>query len=202
MIGANIGVSMPVFWFGLLMIILFTYLFQRWGLPYLPSGDVYSLRAPRAGSFLNLLGAGPGSLLDRLVHLFMPATVLSLLYMAGWSRYMRTSMLEVLRQDYVRTARAKGLVERLVITKHAMRNALIPMITIVVFQIPGIFSGATMTETIFNWTGIGRLYFDALNQSDWPVIMALLFITALLVVFATLLSDILYTVVDPRIRYS
>jgi len=131
----------------------------------------------------------------------MPTLVLSLLYMAGWSRYMRSSMLEVLRQDYVRTARAKGLVEKVVIAKHALRNALIPIITIVVFQIPGIFGGAIMTETIFAYPGIGRLYFDALNASDWPVVMSILFIEAILVVVATLLGDVLYTVVDPRIRF-
>jgi peptide/nickel transport system permease protein len=110
-------------------------------------------------------------------------------------------MLEVLRQDYVRTARAKGLVERLVIVKHAMRNALIPIVTIVVFTIPAIFSGATITETIFSWQGLGRLYFDALGADDWPLVMVLLFIQAVLTVIATLLGDVLYTVVDPRIRY-
>lgn len=115
---------------------------------------------------------------------------------------MRSAMLEVLRQDYVRTARAKGLRERVVIAKHALRNALIPIITIVVFQIPGIFGGATLTETIFSYPGIGRLYYDALGTNDWPVMMIILFITAILVVIATLLGDILYTVVDPRIRYS
>jgi peptide/nickel transport system permease protein len=127
--------------------------------------------------------------------------MLSLLYMAGWSRYMRSSMLEVLRQDYVRTARAKGLIERVVITKHALRNALIPIITIVVLQIPSLFGGAILTETVFSYPGIGRLYFEALGQSDWPVVMAILFITAILVVVSTLLGDVLYTVVDPRIRF-
>ncbi len=196
------GIAMPVFWFGLLMIILFSYQFKEWGLPYMPSGDVASLRRPQEGSFLALLNAKPSGLVDQLVHLILPATVLSLLYMAGWSRYMRSSMLEVLRQDYVRTARAKGLIERVVIVKHALRNALIPIITIVVYQIPGIFGGAIMTETIFNWKGMGLLYIQALNFADWPVVMALLLITAFLVVVATLLADILYTVVDPRIRYS
>ena len=114
---------------------------------------------------------------------------------------MRSSMLEVLRQDYVRTARSKGLRERMVILKHAARNALIPLITIVVFQIPGIFSGAIITETIFNYPGMGRLFIDSLNRNDWPIVMALLFITAVLVVLATLIGDILYTVVDPRIRF-
>lgn len=196
------GVAMPVFWFGLMLIILFSLMFNRWGLPFMPSGDIVSLRTPPDGSFLALLNASPGGLTDRAVHLIMPAIVLSMLYMAGWTRYMRASMLEVLRQDYVRTARAKGLVERLVIARHAFRNALIPIITIVVYQIPGIFGGAIITETVFNYKAMGYLYILALNESDWPVIMALLFITAILVVVATLLADVLYTVVDPRISYS
>ena len=115
---------------------------------------------------------------------------------------MRTSMLEVLRQDYVRTARAKGLRERAVIYKHALRNALIPLITIVVFQIPGIFGGATITETVFNWPGMGFLYVAAVGRTDYPIAMAFLFISAVLVVIASLLGDILYTVVDPRIRFN
>ena len=115
---------------------------------------------------------------------------------------MRSSMLEVLRQDYVRTARAKGLVERVVILKHALRNSLIPLTTIVVFQIPGIFGGAIITETVFNWKGMGFLYFSSLGSNDYPVAMALLFITAILVVVATLLGDILYMMIDPRIRLS
>ncbi len=195
------GTSMPIFWFGLMMILVFSIYFQKWGLPYLPAGGVISVRPPRPGSLLALLHATPGSLTDRIVHLIMPTTALSLLYMAGWSRYMRSSMLEVLRLDYVRTARAKGLSERVVIVKHAMRNALIPLITIVVFQIPGIFGGATITETIFSWQGMGLLYFKALTADDWPVVMVLLYIQAILVVIATLTGDILYTVVDPRIRY-
>jgi peptide/nickel transport system permease protein len=127
--------------------------------------------------------------------------MLSLLSLAGWSRFMRSSMLEVLRQDYVRTARAKGLVERVVVMKHAARNALIPLITIVVFEIPGIFGGAIITETIFNYPGMGRLFIEALNRDDWPIVMAFLFISAILVVIATLVGDILYTIVDPRIRF-
>ena len=140
--------------------------------------------------------------MDRVVHIIMPAIMLSLLYMTGWSRYSRSSMLEVLRQDYVRTARAKGLMERVVIIKHALRNALIPVVTILVFDIAVIFGGAILTETIFSYPGMGRLYFDALGFSDWPVVMAYLFIVAVLVVVATLIRDIVYTVVDPRIRFS
>lgn len=194
------GISMPVFWFGLLTIILFGVQFQRWGLPFFPTGDVFTTRII-PGSIQDVLGIQPYSLADRIVHLVLPVSVLTLLYLAGWSRFMRSSMLEVLRQDYVRTARSKGLQERMVILKHAARNALIPLITIVVFQIPGIFSGAIITETIFNYPGMGRLFIDSLNRDDWPIVMALLFITAILVVLATLIGDILYTIVDPRIRF-
>ncbi len=200
------GTAMPVFWFGLMMIILFggnqSPLYKAFGFPYLPTGNVILVRDPLPGSLEALLSVEPGSWLDIAIHAILPTMVLSLLYMAGWSRFMRSSMLEVLRQDYVRTARAKGLRERLVIIKHAMRNALIPLITIVVFQIPGIFGGATITETVFNWPGMGFLYVFALGANDYPVAMAFLFISSVLVVIASLLGDILYTVVDPRIRFS
>jgi peptide/nickel transport system permease protein len=198
------GTAMPVFWFGLMLIILFggnqSPLYKAFGFPYLPTGNVILVRDPLPGSLLELLNATPGSILDIAVHALLPTMVLSLLYMAGWSRFMRTAMLEVLRQDYVRTARAKGLKERVVIMKHAMRNGLIPLITIVVFQIPGIFGGATITETVFNWPGMGFLYVYALAANDYPVAMAFLFISAVLVVIASLVGDILYTIVDPRIR--
>lgn len=196
------GSAMPVFWFGLMMILLFSVMFERWDLPFMPTGGVASVRAPEPGSLLELLGATPGSFVDRAIHLLMPTAVLSLLYLAGWSRYARSSMLEVLRQDYVRTARAKGLMERVVIIKHALRNALIPIVTILVFDIAGIFSGAILTETIFAYPGMGSLYFAALGANDWPVVMAFLLITAILVVLATLTRDVLYTIVDPRIRFS
>jgi peptide/nickel transport system permease protein len=198
---AFFGSAMPVFWFGLMLILVFSYGFKQWGLPYMPATGVVMVREAQPGTLEALLNVSKGSLVDRFMHIILPAAMLSLLYMAGWSRYMRSSMLEVLRQDYVRTARAKGLIERVVIIKHACRNALIPIITIVVFQLPGIFGGAIMTETIFAYPGIGRLYFEALNQSDWPVVMCILFIEAILVVVATLLGDVLYTVVDPRIRF-
>lgn len=200
------GTAMPVFWFALLLIIFFggnqSPWYKMFGLPYLPTGNVILVRPPQAGSVLNLLNAKPGSWIDIAVHAILPTTVLSLLYMAQWSRFMRASMLEVLRQDYVRTARAKGLIERVVIMKHALRNSLIPLTTIVVFQIPGIFGGAIITETVFNWKGTGFLYISAIGTNDYPVAMALLFITSFLVVVATLLGDILYTIIDPRIRLS
>ncbi|MGH8010777.1 MAG: ABC transporter permease, partial [Candidatus Binatia bacterium] len=200
------GTAMPVFWFGLMMIMLFggnqSLWYKSTGLPYFPTGNVNLVRAPLPGSLHAALGADPRSWLDLLIHLILPATVLSLLYMASWSRFMRSSMLEVLRQDYVRTARSKGLIERVVIYKHALRNALIPLITIVVFAIPGIFGGAVITETIFNWIGMGQLYIRSLGAQDYPVAQAFLFISAILTVIATLLGDILYTIADPRIRFS
>ena len=196
------GSAMPVFWFGLMMILLFSYSFKQWDLPFMPTGGAFSVRESQPGSLLGIISAAPGSLVDRMIHLIMPTMVLSLLYLAGWSRYARSSMLEVLRQDYVRTARAKGLIERVVVIKHALRNALIPIVTILVFDIAGIFSGAILTETIFAYPGMGGLYFDALGAADWPVVMAYLLISSVLVVIATLVRDVLYTVVDPRIRFS
>ena len=195
------GTAMPVFWLAIMLILIFAVKFQEWGLPYMPAGGVTSVRTPPVGSLLRAIDATPGGFLDKALHLVMPTVTLSLLNMASWSRYMRSSMLDVLRQDYVRTARAKGLMERMVIVKHAMRNALIPIVTIIVFTIPGLFGGATITETIFSWQGMGKLYIDALGYDDWPVVMVFLFISATLTVIATLVGDILYTIVDPRIRY-
>lgn len=195
-----VGVAIPSFWFGLMTIIVFGNLFRQWGLPYLPSGGWQSLRPPSDGSFLALIGAEPRSFLDTAVHLILPVTVLALLQMAGWTRFMRTSMLEVLQMDYVRTARAKGLAERVVIAKHALRNALIPLVTIVTFELPIIFGGTILIESVFGIPGMGRLYIDALSSYDFPVTQAYLLVIAVLTVIATLLSDVLYTIVDPRIR--
>jgi peptide/nickel transport system permease protein len=194
---AFFGSSMPTFFFAILLILLCSLAFKNLGWVYLPPGNAEAAKAYS----MPLLGTiQPGTVGDWLLHLIMPVTVLTLFNVAGWSRFIRTSMLEVMRQDYVRTARAKGLREQVVIAKHALRNALIPFITQVVYAIPGIFGGAIITETVFNWPGMGRLYVDALSRSDYPVGMAFILITALLTVIATLLSDILYTVVDPRIR--
>jgi peptide/nickel transport system permease protein len=195
---AFLGSSMPTFFFGILMILGFSILPKTAGLPYLPPGSSEAVRE----YFVPVLGTiQAGSLADVILHLILPVTTLTIVNIAQWSRYIRASMLEVLRQDYVRTARAKGLREKLVILKHALRNALIPFITIVVFSIPALFGGAIITETIFSWPGMGRLYFLALGDSDFPVAMAILFITAVLTVLATLIRDLLYMAVDPRIRY-
>ena len=196
---AFIGSSMPTFFFGIILILVFSVGLKSLGGFYLPSGNAAGVR----DYVIPWLGAIQAkSLTDQLLRMIMPTAVLTFFGVSTWSRFVRSSMLEVMRQDYVRTARAKGLLERVVIMKHALRNALIPFITLVVFEIPGIFGGAIITETVFNWPGMGRLYFDALTRNDYPVAMAILSITAVLTVIATLLRDVLYTAVDPRIRLS
>ena len=202
---AFIGSSMPVFFFGLLLILLFTVTpsFLQDTMPWLPSmppGSRTAVRPYEVASWLPRVA--PDTFIDRALHLVMPLTVLTFFNTATWSRFVRSSMLEVLRQDYVRTARAKGLIERVVITKHALRNALIPFVTILVLQIPNVFAGAIITESVFAWPGMGRLYVDALTRADWNIALAFILITAALTVIATLLGDVLYTVVDPRIKYS
>jgi peptide/nickel transport system permease protein len=200
-----VGSAMPTFFFALLLILIFSvfpvFLVDQvpW-IPRLPPGLREAVRPYEIASWLPKIQ--PGTPADRFLHLLMPVAVLTFFNMAPWSRFVRSSMLEVMRQDYVRTARAKGLFERVVILKHALRNALIPFVTIVVLALPSLFAGAIITETVFAWPGMGRLYYDALQRSDWNVALAFIFITALLTVIATLIGDILYTVVDPRIKFS
>jgi peptide/nickel transport system permease protein len=196
------GIAIPAFWFGLMLILIFEYQFKQWGLPYIPVGGTHSLVTPKPGSLQGVLGIQAGSTADYLIYLILPVAVLSLRSMAGWGRFMRSSMLEVLRQDYVRTARAKGLAEKVVVGKHAVRNALIPLVTIVTFEITFIFGGAIITETVFAYPGMGRMFIEALSAQDYPVVQAYLVILAVLVVLASLASDVLYTMVDPRIRFS
>ena len=191
-----IGTSLPSFWFALMLIVLTTAA-RRAGCFYLPSGDILALEnyeVPVLGTVV------ARTLLDRVLHLILPVIVLTFINLAAYSRYMRASMLEVLKLDYVRTARAKGLPERVVVFKHALRNALIPLITIMVSTIPNIWGGALIIEGIFNYKGLGWLYLQALKEQDWPIVTAYLLISATLVVLANLLVDILYTLVDPRIR--
>jgi len=196
---AFMGSAMPTFFFGILLILGLSIIPKDAGWIYLPAGLSESIR----DYSIPIIGdVEAGSLKDRFLHLILPLTVLTMVNISGWSRFVRASMLEVMRQDYVRTARAKGLTERIVIMKHAFRNALIPFITIVVFTLPGLFSGAIITESIFAWPGMGLLYIKALGDFDYPVAMAIFFILAVLTVIATLLRDVLYTMVDPRIRLS
>lgn len=196
---AFIGTAMPTFFFGILMILIFSLIPFRLGWFYMPPGLSEAVRDYIVPGMGNIEA---GSALNRIMHLVLPVLVLTMVSIAGWSRYIRASMLEVLRQDYVRTARAKGLGEKMVIMKHALRNGLIPFVTLVVFTLPGLIGGAAITETIFSWPGMGRLFVLALGDSDYPVALAILFITAVLVVIATLIRDVLYTIVDPRIKFS
>jgi len=187
--------SMPSFWLALMLILTLS-LFARnvWDWPiFFPASGMTS-------TDYEFLSFG-GQLRDRFMHLVLPTLSLSLVLTAGIARYMRGSMLEVIRQDYVRTARAKGLSEGVVVFKHALRNALIPIITLVGLYIPVLFSGTVFIETIFAWPGMGRTIIDAINQRDYPVVMAGSFFFAMIVVVANLVADILYAVVDPRIRY-
>jgi peptide/nickel transport system permease protein len=179
-IGAMIALSIPTFWFGLVVIYVFSV-----GLGWLPAGNRDTI--------------GDGSLFDRIHHLAGPVMVLSLVSTAVWSRYMRSSMLEVIHQDYVRTARAKGLSERSILVRHAFRNALLPMITITGLHVPTLLSGALVTETVFTWPGMGRLFLDSISYRDYPVVMGILMFTAVLVLLGSLMADLLYGIADPRI---
>ena len=180
--GAMIGLSVPTFWFGLLVIIVFAATL-RW----IPSGGMATLGAPF-------------SVWDRFLHLVGPASVLGLWMTATWSRYTRSSVLEVIGQDYIRTARAKGLRSSAILLRHTLRNALIPLITLAGLEFRNLFGGALVTETVFSWPGVGRLYLDSLNYQDYSVILGLLLITSVMVLAGSLLADILYGIVDPRIR--
>ena len=183
-----IGLSIPAFFFGLLMI--------KWlafDLDIFPISGMITVGE-------NLTGLAKWK--DIGMHLVLPAVVLALLQTATLMRYTRSSMIEVIDQDYIRTARAKGVSENKVINKHAFRNALISIITILTMQIPFLFSGAVLTETIFVWPGIGRINYDAIIGRDYPLIMGIMLLLAVIILLSNLLADILYAAVDPRIRYN
>jgi peptide/nickel transport system permease protein len=180
--------SMPGFWLGLMLIILFSL-----KLGWLPASQMESVDAEYMTPMQQVW--------DRALHLVMPVFVLGIASAASVARYMRGSLLEVIRQDYVRTARAKGLSERRVILKHALTNALIPIITLLGLYLPFLLSGAVVTETIFAWPGMGRVTIQAIFSRDYPIVMATNLIAGVMVVGGNLLADVLYGVVDPRIRY-
>ncbi len=189
------GMAMPTFWFGLMMILVFSvYLHKPGGGPLLPPGGIITPGMDKAPFIKRML--------DRIQYLILPVAVLSLNSIGYWVRYMRSFMLEVLHQDYLRTARAKGLSERVVIYKHALRNALIPIITLVTLSLPGIVSGAAITEFVFNIPGMGQLILNAELKNDYPTAMIALTLGTVLVIVSNLTADILYAMVDPRIRYS
>lgn len=205
---AFFGQSMPTFWTGLMAMSVFAV-----ALGLFPTGGVRTSGAPGdiieaisrilsfGQAYPRLAGKEGTLILDGLHHVALPTLVLTFFNLAAWSRYTRASMLEVLKQDYMRTARAKGLLEQVVVLKHGLRNALIPLVTILALQLPSLFGGALITESIFSWPGMGRMLIDAISNVDWPVVQGVLIISAFLVVFSNLLADILYAVVDPRIQY-
>lgn len=195
-----VGFSMPVFFLGILLLYLFAIILpENLGLPRLPTGGVPALlwsdvTSGRVG-FWEYIG-------QWAYYLILPVATLSVVQIAAWTRFMRASLLEVLQQDFVRTARSKGLPERIVLYKHALRNAIIPVITLVGLSIPGVFGGAVLTETVFSYPGMGRAVYDSLLAKDYNVAMTCLAFLAFLTAFFNLFADLLYAVADPRIRYS
>jgi peptide/nickel transport system permease protein len=185
---AFVGIAMPSFWLGLLLIIFFAVQTRSMGLPYFPAGGMYDLLV------------GP-SLPQILWHLVLPSITLATVVTAGYIRYIRASMLEVIRQDYVRTARAKGLPEHLTLRRHALKNAAIPLVTLMGLDLPRFLSGAVVVESIFAWPGMGRLFWEEAQRTDIPVLMAVLVFSSALVVLGNLLADIGYAYLDPRIRF-
>ena len=177
-----LGIAMPVFWFALILQLVFSV-----QLGWLPVAGTETV--------------GDTSLGDHLRHLILPAVVLSFRNIAGWSRYLRASLLGVLTADYIRTARAKGLPERAVVGVHGVRNALIPVLSIMALGLADMFSGAVITETIFAWPGIGRMFVQAMFARDYPLLMGIMIMGSIMVIVFNLLADILYGVLDPRIRY-
>lgn len=186
---AFVGQSIPIFWMGLIMIIIFNVMLKTpEGRPLLPGGG------------LSTIGED-FSFMDRLRHLILPAAVLTFFNLGTHVRYVRSGMLDVLHQDYIRTAYAKGLPERAVIIKHALQNSILPLITIIGLELPGLFNGALITETIFSWPGMGRLFFNSIDRADYSVMMGILLMNAVLIVFSGLLTDIVYGFLNPRIRF-
>ncbi|MUT64327.1 ABC transporter permease [Paenibacillus sp. NEAU-GSW1] len=177
-----IGFAMPTFWFGIILQQIFSL-----KLDWLPLADMYSMDKE-------------GQIGDLLMHLILPVSVLTLGFLAAYVKYSRSSMLEVLHQDYIRTARAKGVREGKVIYKHALRNALIPIITIIALDLPLLVGGAALTENVFNWPGMGRLYVEMAIAREYSVLMAITMITAVIVIVGNLAADLLYAVVDPRVQ--
>lgn len=181
------GFSMPTFWLGLLLILLFAVKFREWGWPSLPAGGAYDLR-------------GGGGFFDRLEHLILPAFALAFVQMAAWTRYVRSQMIEVLNQDYIRTAKSKGLREQIVIFRHGLRNAVLPLVTLLGIAIPDLFGGALIIEQIFTYPGMGQLGFNATLTKDYTMIMGVVLVGGTLVILGNLIADVVYALLDPRIR--
>jgi len=183
-----IGYSMPVFFISLMSMYVFAVLFKQWGLPYLPTVGMFD---PQAGK----------TAAQVLWHMVLPVLSLSVIYFAGYSRYIRSTMLEVMSQDYIRTAKSKGLPRRQVVYIHALKNASLPIVTLVGLDLPFLLGGAVVTERIFAWPGMGRLFLDHLSRADVSVVMGIMMLVAVAVVIFQILTDIVYAWLDPRIRY-
>jgi peptide/nickel transport system permease protein len=198
---AYAGRSIPIFWFGLILIIVFhsSLDWPSWvgeslaGKPLFPGSGMYDVRLQHE------LGHTP--LWDYLHHLVLPVAMLSIFGAAEYMRYMRASMLEIIHQDYIRTARGKGLRERAVLYGHALKNAAIPVVTVLAMDLPILFGGALFTETIFSWPGMGRLFFRSAQRVDYAVLMGIVMINATLIVAFNLVADVVYAFLDPRVRY-
>jgi peptide/nickel transport system permease protein len=206
-----LSLAMPPFWVGLMLVsIFFT------GLDWLPSGGIVSREMLDRGDILTAMGhvltlgltnkqsAGYEWQLisDGIKHLILPTMTLSLLSIARWSRFVRAAVRDILDQDFVRTAQAYGVPWRRIILRHVLRNGLIPLITVMTLDIPALFTGAIITEIVFYWPGIGKLYLDGIKFADWPLIQGLLIINTVLIVFGNLIADLSYAVADPRIKYA
>ena len=189
-----IGQSIPTFWFGLILLLIFYMTLDNpfTGDPMLPAGGVRTI-----GEDLQ----GWAMVKDRLVHLILPVTMLAMGWIAWYSRFLRATMLEVIHLDYVRTARAKGLGERIVILRHGFRNAAIPLVTLMALDLPFLFTGALFAEVIFSWPGMGRLFYQGAERRDYGLLMAIIMITSVLIVLSNLIADVVYAWLDPRIKY-
>ena len=183
-----IGYSMPIFFIALLSMYLFAILFKRWGLPYLPTVGMFD---PQVGK----------TTAQVLWHMILPVFSISIISFAAYSRYIRSTMLEVMSQDYIRTAKSKGLPRREVVYVHALKNAALPIVTVVGLDLPLLLGGAVVTERIFAWPGMGRLFLDHVSRLDMPVVMGILLLIAVAVIFFQIVTDIVYAWLDPRIRY-
>lgn len=200
MMGALIGVSIPIFVLGLLLIFLVGVQFRL--LPFVGRLDaIIDLQTITGMHTIDAILTGNWrAFQDALEHLILPAVTLTTVPLATTARITRSTMLEVLNQDYIRTARAKGLAERIVINSHALRNALLPIITIIGLQLGGLLSGAVLTETIFSWPGVGKWLFDSIVARDYPIVQSVTLIIAMIYIIVNIGVDVLYTLVDPRVR--
>lgn len=188
-----VGQSIPTFWFGLILILIFYSTLNNPfdGGPLLPSGGMRTIGEDLSGWAM---------VKDRIEHLVLPVVMLAMGWIAWYSRFLRSSMLEVIHADYVRTARAKGLRENAVIVRHAFRNAAIPLVTLMALDLPFLFTGALFAEVIFSWPGMGRLFYQAAERRDYGLLMAIIMITSVLIILANILADVIYSWLDPRIR--